>query len=402
MADFIPKTPPIYQTSLAFDLNPTDTTATIAPETLISGANLSGLVCFSVDIGQPNPEYIIGTLSGTTFTIITRNIDPLNPNVSQGLFTSVHGQGAVVKITDFASIQMMVRLLNGTDGFQNILSYNVPLTPINPQDIPDKAYVDNIAVGGAPDANTGTKGVSRLSASPNVTLGNPTITIASPAVVTLTSHGLTVNDEVQFTTTGALPTGLSAGVTYFVISSGLTTNSFEVSLTQGGTAINTSGTQSGTHTLIKVTPVAVGVNDTKLPTTGEAAALVGNNTDIPVGAGNKFMTQTGEQKNAEKYAVDTGTADVYAIALSPIPTSLTDGMVVYAKIVHANTTTTPTLNVNALGAKTIVKLGGTAMVASDIVANQLCTFIYDLTNTRWVIQSSTPPHFQLFWVHGVL
>lgn len=82
-------------------------------------------------------------------------------------------------------------------------------------------------------------------------LGNPTITVASPAVVTLASHGLSAGQTVKFTTTGALPTGISADTIYFVIAS-VTTNTFEISATFGGTAIGTSGSQSGTHTLFSV------------------------------------------------------------------------------------------------------------------------------------------------------
>lgn len=75
-----------------------------------------------------------------------------------------------------------------------------------------------------------------------------TITIASPGVVTWNGHGLSANWPVQFSTSGALPTGLATGVTYYVVSP--TTNTFQVAATPGGTAINTSGTQSGTQTAI--------------------------------------------------------------------------------------------------------------------------------------------------------
>lgn len=79
-------------------------------------------------------------------------------------------------------------------------------------------------------------------------LGTFTVTIATPAVFSLTSHGLVAGDQVYFTTTGALPTGLTANTIYFVISAGLTSSAFEVSATRGGSAINTTGTQSGVHT----------------------------------------------------------------------------------------------------------------------------------------------------------
>ena len=83
-----------------------------------------------------------------------------------------------------------------------------------------------------------------------------TMTIATPAVVllgdgdgNLLTHGLVAGDKFYFTTTGALPTGVSADKVYYVISAGLTSTAFEFSATLGGSAINTSGSQSGVHTL---------------------------------------------------------------------------------------------------------------------------------------------------------
>jgi hypothetical protein len=73
-----------------------------------------------------------------------------------------------------------------------------------------------------------------------------TVTIATPAVLT-TSINLTNGSPLQFLTNGSLPTGLIPGTTYYVINaSGTTCN---LSLTVGGAAINTSGSQSGTHTI---------------------------------------------------------------------------------------------------------------------------------------------------------
>lgn len=91
----------------------------------------------------------------------------------------------------------------------------------------------------------------------NLTLGGDTatMTIASPAVVTLANHKLVAGQIVRFTTTGALPTGVQAGLDYYVISTGLTTSTFQFSATSGGSAINSSGSQSGTHTLDRTVPL---------------------------------------------------------------------------------------------------------------------------------------------------
>lgn len=80
-----------------------------------------------------------------------------------------------------------------------------------------------------------------------------TITIASPGVVTWTGHGFSEGQAVRFATSGALPTGLTAGTTYYVSSAGLAANTFQVAASfsnaiNGLSSINTSGTQSGVQT----------------------------------------------------------------------------------------------------------------------------------------------------------
>lgn len=75
------------------------------------------------------------------------------------------------------------------------------------------------------------------------------ISNASPAVFSLNSHGLAVGDTFQLTTTGSLPTGLSLATDYYVISAGFGANSFRVSTTPGGSAVNTSSAGSGTHSM---------------------------------------------------------------------------------------------------------------------------------------------------------
>lgn len=85
--------------------------------------------------------------------------------------------------------------------------------------------------------------------SPEV--GDFTITIAAPGVGTLTAHGLNTGDPVYLTTTGALPTGLSINTIYYAIRVGADTFRLATSFANAnaGTAITTTGTQSGTHTI---------------------------------------------------------------------------------------------------------------------------------------------------------
>lgn len=77
--------------------------------------------------------------------------------------------------------------------------------------------------------------------------GTVTVTIASPGVFSSANGVPPAGSVITFSTTGALPTGLDAFTVYYVLSTGLTDTTFQVSTSPSGSAINTSGSQSGTH-----------------------------------------------------------------------------------------------------------------------------------------------------------
>jgi hypothetical protein len=80
------------------------------------------------------------------------------------------------------------------------------------------------------------------------------ISIASPGVVSLAAHGFAAEAPIVFATTGELPTGIVAGTVYYVKSP--IADSFNVSATPGGAAINTSGSQFGAHTVYTAPNIA--------------------------------------------------------------------------------------------------------------------------------------------------
>jgi hypothetical protein len=86
-----------------------------------------------------------------------------------------------------------------------------------------------------------------------------TISNATPAVISLTSHGMIVNTPFQLSTTDALPTGFAVDTTYYIIAAGFGANSFQASLTLGGAAINTTTAGSGVHT------ITAGMNTAQTP-----------------------------------------------------------------------------------------------------------------------------------------
>lgn len=118
----------------------------------------------------------------------------------------------------------------------------------------------------------------------NKTVGTPTISNATPAVVTLNSHGLIVGQEISFSTSGALPTGINVGQVYYIISAGFGANSFEISATFNGVAINTSSGGSGTHTMYANTRQITYLGVNYVYTGGETTDTLTGLTSFPVPA----------------------------------------------------------------------------------------------------------------------
>lgn len=69
---------------------------------------------------------------------------------------------------------------------------------------------------------------------------------AATDLITSTAHGLVNNRRIHLFTTGTLPAGLLTDTSYYVVN--VTTDTFQVSLTPGGTAVDITDTGSGTHT----------------------------------------------------------------------------------------------------------------------------------------------------------
>jgi predicted phage tail protein len=96
------------------------------------------------------------------------------------------------------------------------------------------------------------QGFGSSTVTPNLAVANATnsvvITVATPAVFTKSAHGLTNGQTITLKTTGTLPVGLVQNKTYYVINAAA--NTFNVSLTSGGAAIATSGSQAPAHSYI--------------------------------------------------------------------------------------------------------------------------------------------------------
>jgi hypothetical protein len=67
--------------------------------------------------------------------------------------------------------------------------------------------------------------------------------VESTDIITVTGHGLTINDAVMFTEAGTIATGLEKNTIYYARD--ITTDTFKVSATSGGDAIDLTADSSG-------------------------------------------------------------------------------------------------------------------------------------------------------------
>ena len=123
--------------------------------------------------------------------------------------------------------------------------------------------------------------------------GAVTFTIATPCVATF-SVLLAEGTAVQFSTTGALPTGLSTGTTYYLRNvDGVTAN---LSATPTGSIINTSGTQSGTHSVSLLEDVPTAQNYILVSDTSRFVMLFGT-TDYGSATLDPMLIRWGNQES---------------------------------------------------------------------------------------------------------
>ncbi|MGO4151518.1 hypothetical protein [Cupriavidus sp. YAF13] len=94
------------------------------------------------------------------------------------------------------------------------------------------------------------------------------------------------------------------------------------------------------------------------------------------------------QQNALTTAVDTGTANAYAVSYSPPITTLTDGMVLWFKAKTANNGAS-TLNVNGLGAQPMVGGAHSALQGGEIVAGGKAQVVWRADISSFVLLECT-------------
>lgn len=118
-----------------------------------------------------------------------------------------------------------------------------------------------------------------------------------------------------------------------------------------------------------------------LPNTTVVKQFLSETGNGVVGAQPVFSLIGASDWSPNDFIAGAGSVNVMTATLVPAAVTLTAGLRVEVLPNLANTTTTPTLNVNGLGAKTITKNGTAALAASDYTTTAIADFEYD--GTQW-------------------
>lgn len=99
----------------------------------------------------------------------------------------------------------------------------------------------------------------------------------------------------------------------------------------------------------------------------------------------KISQHIDDDVNHIRSAVDTGTANAKVVTLNPAPTVYKDLMGITFKNAVQNTGAV-TLNVNGLGAKSIIKSNGTALSSGFLKYNSIYTVRYNASTGNFILQ----------------
>lgn len=200
----------VFHTSLANQISSTATTMTLVSGLTADGTTLaSSTYSFVIDSGQPDQEFVEADCTNTACTNMQRGLSVVTGTSSIASAAQNHRRTATVDIVDAPLLLKITSILNGISTLPNILSYTSTPTFTKPTQIPDKLYIDTIAVAGAPNASESTNGIGQLAtaaqASAGVTTGSTGARLLLPASLATSSCTTAQNQLlVASSTTGKL------------------------------------------------------------------------------------------------------------------------------------------------------------------------------------------------------
>jgi hypothetical protein len=155
---------------------------------------------------------------------------------------------------------------------------------------------------------------------------------------------------------------------------------------------DTAATLYGTITTVSVSAASVQVSFT--PDSGSLTATASAVYNSIITADQKAIPSSSvpadvvRQSGAQIYGVDAGSTDAYSVTLTPTLTSYVAGQSFDIFCNSANTGAA-TLNIDGLGAKTIVNPNGTTLTDNEIIGGQIIHVVYDGTHFQMISSGSS-------------
>lgn len=329
-----------FQTSLQASISASATSMILVSATDKAGNTLSGYTCFNLDEGTSKEEFVCGTASGVNVTGMIRGISPTDGDLEVTALKKAHARGGSVKVTNYPSLAILSRILNGDETIPNPIKYASGIGPLASSDLTDKEYVLSVVSGGAV---TFEKVVLTATAGETVAAGNLLYLKSSDsrwwkadADASATSENVILGIAQGSGTAGNSITGgvLISGIDSN--QSGLTANTvYYVSNTAGGVS-SSAGTKSVTSGIALSTTSLALFPAYNMNLTGDMIAALAGNSGTPSST-NKFVTEAGLNPNFGDGSDGVGTisgtttltSDMYYTNLSVTGTLNTAGYRVF-------------------------------------------------------------------------
>ena len=181
------------------------------------------------------------------------------------------------------------------------------------------------------------------------------------------------------------------------VSSGTSANLPAISAGQAIVATHYNSTTQANDEIVWITNVNTSTDTLTIVRGKEGTTPVAWTTNdwlalnITAGMLNNYVQPNQAQARYYEYADDTGSSGAaYVITLPVAPIAYTDGMVIGFSTPNANTSLTPTINANGLGAVTLTAPGGVTIYPGLLQANTVYYAAYNSSKNSFEIQNLTP------------
>lgn len=263
--------------------------------------------------------------------------------------------------------------------------------PTDQEQLATKAYVDSVAIAGAPDATTSVQGLLQLPTQAQVDAG--TATGSTGAALALTpdlQRSRLVSDYVADTgAADAYAIAPSPAITAYAAGQTFTFKATNANTT--ASTLNVNGL--GVKTIKKASGNDLVSGDI---ISGQLVVVEydGTNFQLLSDVAPDTASKIAVQNSSYVYAASSAGTDTYAITVTPTPSAYVTGQVFYMKADVSNTGAA-TLNVNGLGATPILRSDGSALADGDIATSAIIEVIYNGTNFYMLSPVANSPKYAI-------